>query len=105
MEEFGNSSIKTGSLNGNESLLINVECEVTNGLPSIVIVGLPSKSVDESKERIRSALNNSKLVIPRKRITLNLAPADVPKSGSGFDLPLAIAILQRSGPVLSLIHI
>ena len=99
MTEFGDSSIKTGSLSGNESLLITVECEVTNGLPSIVIVGLPSKSVDESKERIRSALNNSKLVIPRKRITLNLAPADIPKSGSGLDLPLAIAILQRSGQI------
>lgn len=90
-------TIRTGSLTGYQSQLVHVECELTNGLPSIVIVGLPSKAVDEAKERIRSAIQNSRLTVPKKRITLNLAPADIPKNGSGFDLPLAMAIVTRSG--------
>ena len=81
---------------GYESRLVNVECEISNGLPSMLMVGLAGKSIDEAKERVRSALVNSGLQLPKKRITLNLAPADMPKQGSSYDLPLAIAILSKS---------
>ena len=89
-------TIHTGSIVGYESRLVNVECELSNGLPSILMVGLAGKSIDEAKERVRSALVNSGLQLPKKRITLNLAPADMPKQGSSYDLPLAIAILSKS---------
>ena len=75
-------TIHTGSIVGYESRLVNVECELSNGLPSILMVGLAGKSIDEAKERVRSALVNSGLQLPKKRITLNLAPADMPKQGS-----------------------
>ncbi|MBP9738203.1 YifB family Mg chelatase-like AAA ATPase [Candidatus Saccharibacteria bacterium] len=81
---------------GFDGRLIEVECDITNGLPSVVIVGLGNKAIDESKERIRSSIKNSELVMPRKRITLNLAPADLPKDGSCYDLPMAVAILAAS---------
>ncbi len=85
---------------GMDGTIIDVECHVSNNLPSIVIVGVANKAVDEAKERIRGAFTNSKLELPRKRITLNLAPADIPKDGSGFDLALAAAILLGSGQIL-----
>lgn len=78
---------------------VSVECHMSNGLPSILIVGLTSKAVEESKERIRSAFNESNLDLPRKRITINLAPADIPKDSSSFDLPIAISILISGGHV------
>ncbi|MCB9823001.1 YifB family Mg chelatase-like AAA ATPase [Candidatus Nomurabacteria bacterium] len=81
---------------GFDGTLIEVECDITNGLPSIIIVGLGSKAIDEAKERIRSSIKNSDLAMPRKRITLNLAPADLPKDGASYDLPMAIAILTAS---------
>ncbi len=76
--------------------IVDIECDMSKGLPTIVVVGLANKSVDESKERVRSAITNSGFVMPRKRITLNLAPADLPKEGSGYDLGMAIAILISS---------
>lgn len=81
---------------GFDGQLIEVECDMSNGLPSIIVVGLANKAIDEAKERIRSSLKNSELNIPRKRITLNLAPADLPKDGSLYDLPMTIAILAAS---------
>jgi len=84
---------------GNQAVTINVECHVSNGLPSIVIVGFANKAVDESKERIRSAFASSKLDLPKKRITINLAPADIPKDSTSFDLPIAVAILVASGQI------
>ncbi len=86
---------------GFDGRLIEVECDITNGLPSVVIVGLGNKAIDESKERIRSSIKNSELVMPRKRITLNLAPADLPKDGSCYDLPMAVAILAASQQIPS----
>jgi len=80
---------------GNESI-VDVECHVANSLPNIIIVGFASKSVDEAKERIRGAFTTSNIRLPRKRITLNLAPADIPKEGSSFDLAMALAILARN---------
>lgn len=78
---------------GSEGLIVEVECTITNGLPAIVIVGLGNKSIDEAKERIRSAFSHSKITFPKKRITINLAPADIPKHSTGFDMPIAVAIL------------
>jgi magnesium chelatase family protein len=84
---------------GFEGRIIEIECDTTNGLPGIVIVGLANKAIDESKERIRSSIKNSELVIPRKRITLNLAPADLPKDGTCYDLPMAVAVLAAGKQV------
>lgn len=93
------SKVHSAAHVGFEGQLIEIECDITNGLPSIVIVGLGNKAIDESKERIRSSIKNSDLVMPRKRITLNLAPADLPKDGSCYDLPMAVAILAASQQV------
>ena len=81
---------------GYEGRLIDVESDSSNGLPTLILVGLGNKAVDEAKERVRSAIKNSGLDFPRKRITINLAPADLPKDGSHFDLPIALAILTIS---------
>lgn len=78
---------------------ITVEIHLSNGLPAFNIVGLPEKAVQESKERVRSALSNCQFEFPAKRITVSLAPADVPKEGGGFDLPIAIGILVASKQV------
>lgn len=84
---------------GAEGIVIDIECHVSNGLPNIVIVGYANKAIDEAKERIRSAFASCKLELPRKRITINLAPADIPKESTAFDLPIAAAILLASSQV------
>ncbi|MGD9660475.1 MAG: YifB family Mg chelatase-like AAA ATPase [Porticoccaceae bacterium] len=76
---------------------ITVEVHLSNGLPSLNIVGLPETAVRESKDRVRSALINAHFEFPARRITINLAPADIPKEGSRFDLPIALGILVASG--------
>ena len=77
--------------------LVRVETHLGNGLPSFVIVGLPEAVVRESKERVRAALVTSGFSFPVARITVNLSPADLPKEGGSFDLPIAIGILAASG--------
>jgi magnesium chelatase family protein len=77
-------------------IAVDIECHISNGLPSIVVVGFGNKAIDEAKERIRSAFSEAKLELPRKRITLNLAPADIPKDGTSFDLAMAAAIMQAA---------
>jgi magnesium chelatase family protein len=72
---------------------------LSNGLPSLSIVGLPETAVKESKDRVRSAIINSGYKFPNKRITINLAPADLPKSSGRFDLPIALGILYASGQI------
>lgn len=84
----------TCGINGEQ---IIVEVDISNGLPSFDIVGLPDTSVKESRERVRAALKNSGLIFPMTRITVNLAPADLKKDGSGLDLPIAVGILVSSG--------
>jgi magnesium chelatase family protein len=84
---------------GFDAQLVEVECDITNGLPSLIIVGLPNKAIDEAKERVRGAIKNSALKPPQKRITLNLAPADLPKDGTAYDLAMAMAILAASGQI------
>jgi magnesium chelatase family protein len=88
---------------GSKGLVIDVECHLSNSLPNIVIVGFANKAVDEAKERLRAAFASSSLQFPRKRITINLAPADIPKDGSSFDLAIAGAILLASGQITSAI--
>ncbi len=79
---------------------IEVEVDIASqGLPSFTIVGLPDKAVEESKERVRSAIKNSGAEFPAKRITVNLAPADLPKEGPSYDLPIALGILIASGQI------
>lgn len=82
---------------GTAGLVIDIECHLSNNLPNIVIVGFGNRAVDESKERVRGAFASSNLQMPRKRITINLAPADIPKDSSSFDLAIAASILQASG--------
>lgn len=79
--------------------LIEVECDASNGLPGMLIVGLGNKAIDEARERVRSAIKNTGLEFPRKRVTINLAPANLPKHGAHFDLPIAIALLIVSGQI------
>lgn len=82
---------------GFDGHIIDIECDAKKGLPTIAIVGLGNKSIDEAKERIRSAITNSHFDFPASKITINLAPADLPKDGSHFDVPMALAILIVSG--------
>ena len=82
---------------GFEGRLIDIECDTSRGLPTLSIVGLGNKAIDEAKERVRSAIKNSHLEFPKQKVTINLAPADLPKDGAHFDLPMAIAILLVSG--------
>jgi len=79
--------------------LVNVEVHLANGLPALAMVGLPEKAVQESKDRVRGALINSRFEFPPRRITINLAPADLPKEGGRFDLPIALGILAASGQI------
>ncbi|MBB3169936.1 YifB family Mg chelatase-like AAA ATPase [Simiduia aestuariiviva] len=78
---------------------VAVEVHLSNGLPGLAIVGLPETAVKESKDRVRSALINSHFEFPSRRITINLAPADLPKDGGRFDLPIALGILAASGQI------
>lgn len=84
---------------GIDALPVTVEVHLANGLPSLSIVGLPETAVKESKDRVRSAILNSRFEFPARRITINLAPADLPKDGGRFDLPIAIGILVASGQI------
>ena len=84
---------------GFEGKIIGVECDTSNSLPNLLIVGLGNKAIEEAKERVRSAIRNTRLDFPSKRITVNLAPANLPKNGAHFDLPIAIAILEVSNQI------
>lgn len=91
------SKIYTRAVLGLHAPLIEVEVHVSQGLPSLTIVGLAEAAVRESKDRVRSAIMNSGFLFPTKRLTINLAPADLPKDGSRLDLPIALGILIASG--------
>ena len=93
------SIIFSRALDGIEAPLVRVETHLANGLPAFHIVGLPETAVREAKDRVRSALQNSHFTFPDRRITVNLAPADLPKEGGRFDLPIALGILAASGQV------
>ncbi len=82
---------------GLEGVIVEVEVDTGQGLPGIVIVGLPDAAVQESRERVQSAIKNAGLIYPRKRVTVNLAPAAVRKEGPSYDLPIALGVLVASG--------
>jgi magnesium chelatase family protein len=91
------SIVYSRALVGVEAVEVTVEAHLSNGLPGFAIVGLPETAVKEAKERVRSAILNSGLEFPARRITVNLAPADLPKTGGTYDLAIALSILQASG--------
>lgn len=92
------AKIKSSAVMGLEAIPIDVEVDISGqSLPSFTIVGLPDKAVEEAKERVRAAIKNSGAEFPAKRITVNLAPADIPKEGPSYDLPIALGILAASG--------
>lgn len=91
------SRINTITFNGLEVLNVDLQIQISAGLPAFTIVGLPDKAVAESKERVRAALNSLGLSLPAKRITVNLSPADLLKEGSHFDLPIALGLLVNMG--------
>lgn len=89
--------LKSRGLAGMQAPQVTVEVHLANGLPSFTIVGLPETEVKESKDRVRAALQNARFEFPSRRITVNLAPADLPKESGRFDLPIALGILAASG--------
>ncbi len=89
--------VTTVAFQGIEAVPVDVQVQITSGNPYFALVGLPDKTVGESRERIRAALHASGLALPQRRITVNLAPADLPKEGSHYDLPIALAILAAIG--------
>ncbi len=93
------SIIKTALLEGIHTRAIEVEVDMSNGMPGFDMVGNLSQDIREGKERIRTALHHNGILLPAKRITVNLAPANIRKSGTGFDLPIAVALLQSLGLV------
>lgn len=93
------TACQTVAFAGIDPLLVSVQAVITGGLPAFTIVGLPDKAVGESRERVRSALHAIGLALPPKRITINLAPADLLKEGSHFDLPIALALLGAMGVI------
>ncbi len=82
---------------GLEARGVEVQCQIAPGLPRFNVVGLPDKAVKESQERVHAALSAMGLALPPKRITINLSPADLPKEGSHYDLPIALALLAAMG--------
>lgn len=94
------SKVVSGIVKGIDGVLIYVEADISNGLPIFEMVGYLSSELKEAKERVRTALRNQGYIIPSKKITVNLLPADLRKDGSAFDLPVAIAILISSGQIL-----
>ncbi|MBC2836372.1 YifB family Mg chelatase-like AAA ATPase [Paragemmobacter straminiformis] len=87
------TSAYTVAFEGIEARIVEVQCAITTGLPHFGLVGLPDKAVSEARERVRAALGAMSIALPAKRITVNLSPADLPKEGSHFDLPIALALL------------
>ena len=90
------ANVFTGSVVGIEGYKVYVEVDITSTLPALTIVGLPDAAISEAKERIRSAIKNSGYHFPTKKIVINLAPADIKKEGSGFDLPMAVGVLAAN---------
>ena len=82
---------------GLEGYIVQVEVDISPGLPRFTIVGLPDAAVQEARERVRAAIRNSGCEFPMRRITTNMAPADLPKAGPAYDLPIALAVLISSG--------
>jgi len=96
-----NSKVLSSAILGIDAYVVEVECHLTGArIPRFVTVGLPEGAVKESKERVTAAIRNSGFKIPAKHITINLAPADIRKEGSAFDLPITIGLLAATGHVM-----
>ena len=93
------SKVFSAALVGLTANPVEVEVDVSGGLPKTIIVGLPDTAVQEARERVKSAIRNSNAVYPPSHVSINLAPADLPKNGSHFDLPIAISVLLNSGQI------
>ncbi|MCL4385192.1 MAG: hypothetical protein M1326_02615 [Cyanobacteria bacterium] len=93
--------IDSFALIGIEAIKVNVEIHISNGMPSFTIVGLPDKSINEARDRVKASIINSGFKFPMKKIIINLSPADLRKEGSFYDLPIALAILALSGQISS----
>src|SRR5437867_3952863 len=93
------AAVRSAAVLGVEAFDVTVEVDCTRGLPQWTIVGMPASSVKESRERVAAALANAGIALPPRRITCNLAPADVAKTGTAFDLPIAVAVLVAFGIV------
>src|SRR5215211_3109906 len=92
------SRVYTGAVVGLDGALVEVEVDIApGGMPNFLVVGLPDAAVQEARERVRAAIRNSGLSFPMRRITVNLAPADLKKEGPSYDLPIAVGILIASG--------
>ena len=91
------AKILSSAVIGIDAYIVEVEVDISQGLPSFATVGLPEGAVRESKERVKAAIKNSGYQFPSDRITVNLAPADIKKEGSAFDLPMALGILAATG--------
>jgi magnesium chelatase family protein len=93
------AKVNSVAVNGLDAQAVEVEVDLSAGLPMFAVVGLPDPTVRESRERVRSALRNSGFTFPQRRVTVNLAPADLRKEGAGFDLPIAVGILAAEGVI------
>ena len=95
------AKVKSCGLLGIDGYVVEVETDISNGMPVFEVVGLPDAAVKESRERVRSAMKNSELEFPQRRITVNLAPANIRKEGPFYDLPICIGLLKSSGQLVS----
>ncbi|MBL8447064.1 MAG: ATP-dependent protease, partial [Zoogloeaceae bacterium] len=93
------AQVRTRALLGLEAVEVLVEVHLANGLPAFTLVGLPDTEVREARDRVRAALLTGGYEFPQRRLTVNLAPADLPKEGGRFDLPIALGILAASGQI------
>ncbi len=93
------AKVLSSALIGIDAILVDVEVDLAPGLPAFATVGLPDGAVKESKDRVRAALKNSGYDFPARRITANLAPADIKKEGAAYDLPISIGILAATGVI------
>ena len=93
------ATVKSRALAGADAPEVTVEVHLANGLPAFSLVGLPDTEVREARDRVRAAIQSSRFEFPQRRITVNLAPADLPKAGGRFDLAIAVGILAASDPV------
>ena len=91
------ATVKSCGLLGIDGYVVEVETDISNGMPAFDVVGLPDAAVKESKERVRAAMKNSDLTFPQRRITVNLAPANIKKEGPFYDLPICLGLLRGSG--------
>ncbi|MEZ5162398.1 MAG: magnesium chelatase domain-containing protein, partial [Fimbriimonadaceae bacterium] len=93
------ATARTATLRGIDALPVEVEVDTKGGAPSFILVGLPDKAVQESKERVYTAIQNSGLTFPNGKVVCNLAPGDLKKEGPALDLPIAVAVLAASSQV------